>query len=53
MQTTTENGEVLIAQIDEFDEVYGCVIDGQEDSLVRCWKCRIESCPMRGKKEVA
>ena len=50
MQTevTAENGDVLVACIDEMNEVYGCEVRGQENSLIRCWECVWESCPMRG-----
>ena len=56
MQTevVAKNGDVLVACFDEMDEIYGCEVRGQEDSLIRCWLCDWESCPMRGgKKEVA
>lgn len=55
MQTevVAENGDVLVACFDEMDEIYGCEVRGQEDSLIRCWLCDWESCPTRGgKKEV-
>ncbi|MCK9571014.1 hypothetical protein M0R72_18850 [Candidatus Pacearchaeota archaeon] len=52
-EVIAENGDVLVAQYDEMDEVYGCEVRGQEDSLVRCWKCDWESCPMRGGKRGA
>jgi hypothetical protein len=53
-EVMAENGDILLAQLDEMAEVFGCEVCGQKDSLVRCYDCSWESCPMRGgKKESA